>query len=345
MRHTVDKNGLLLRILSSVQGVAIVYTRTRKGTQEVSEFLNSEGFNSTYYHGGLPHAERSIRQEEWINEECPIMVATNAFGMGIDKPNVRVVIHYSMSNSLESYYQEAGRAGRDGERSYAALIVSPDDDKRVVRSIEREFPSLDTIKEIYDNICLKLQIEYGEGANISFNFDMRAFCTQHKYFSLVVESAMKLLQMNGYLTYIDEMVIPTKILFTIGRDDLYKVRIANDDLDHFIRTLLRLYNGLFSEFQNIDESEIALISGYTKYRDKELLKRLWRMRLIKYIPTNYSALIYLNQRRVPSSDIYISPDSYRHRREFYIERLNRMIDYSRNTTRCRSSVMEGVLRG
>ncbi len=340
VRHTEDKNGLLVRILSSVKGSAIVYTRTRKGSQEISEFLNNEGFSTTYYHGGLPHAERTIRQEEWINEEHPIIVATNAFGMGIDKANVRVVVHYSMCNSLEAYYQEAGRAGRDGARSYAALIVSPNDDKRVASSIDREFPTLETIKEIYEQICLSLQIEYGEGANISFNFDLRAFCGQYKYFSQVVINSIKLLQMNGYLTYIDEMVIPARVLFTVGRDDLYKVRIANDDIDHFIRTLLRLYDGLFTEFQNIDEGEIARVSGYTKERVKELLKRLWRMRLIKYTPTNYSALIYLNQRRVPIKQLYISPESYLHRRASYVDRLEQMIAYAHNETKCRSMVME-----
>ncbi|MFR9650466.1 MAG: ATP-dependent DNA helicase RecQ [Rikenellaceae bacterium] len=340
VRHTDDKDGLLLRVLSSVEGSKIIYTRTRKGAQELSEMLTNEGLSSTFYHGGLPFAERGLRQDEWLVGDKQIMVATNAFGMGIDKPDVRVVIHYSISNSLEAYYQEAGRAGRDGRRSYAVLIVSPNDDKKAALAIEREFPSLEMVKDIYDKICLSLKVEYGCGVNIGFNFDLMNFCATNHLYHGVVSSAISLLQSNGYLTYVDEMVIPTKILFTVGRDDLYKVRVANDGLDPFIRTLLRLYDGLFTEFQYIDEGEIARVSGYTQERVKELLKQLWRMRLIRYIPTNYSALIYLNHCRVPSNEVYISPASYLTRRGLYIERLNRMVEYANNSVQCRSVVME-----
>ncbi len=340
VRHTEDKDGLLRRILSSVEGSKIIYTRTRKGAQELCEALCNDGVEATFYHGALPYAERGIRQDEWLTGQKEVIVATNAFGMGIDKPNVRAVIHYSISNSLEAYYQEAGRAGRDGARSYAVLMVSPEDHKSAARAIDREFPSLEIIKDIYDKICLSLQIEYDAGANISYNFDLRAFCATQRFYHGVVTNAIKLLQSNGYLTFIDEMVIPSRILFTVGRDDLYKVRVTNDDLDPFIRTLLRLYDGLFTEFQHIDEGEIARVSGYTKERVKELLKRLWRMRLIRYTPTNYSSLIYLDSDRVPANELYISPESYRLRRELYIERLEKMVGYSQNLTRCRSVIME-----
>lgn len=340
VRHTDDKDGLLLRVLSSVEGTKIIYTRTRKGAQDLSDMLSNEGFNSTFYHGGLPYAERGLRQDEWLSGEKEIMVATNAFGMGIDKPDVRVVVHYSISNSLEAYYQEAGRAGRDGQRSYAVLIVSPSDDKKAERAIEREFPQLEQIKDIYDKICLSLNVEYGSGVNTSFNFDIMAFSVAHRLYHLTVKSAINLLQSNGYFTYVDEMVIPSKVLFTVGRDDLYKVRVANDHLDPFIRTLLRLYDGIFTEFQYIDEEEIARVSGYTKERVKELLKQLWRMRLIRYIPTNYTAIIYLNHHRVPASEVYISPTSYLMRKELYTERLAKMVSYASNNTRCRSMVLE-----
>ncbi len=340
VRRTNDKNDLLLRILSSVDGSAIVYSRTRKGCEQITEFLTMEGYDATYYHGGLPNAERSLRQDEWISGESRIMVATNAFGMGIDKPDVRVVVHYAMCDSLEAYYQEAGRAGRDGGRSYAVLMVSPDDPSRIIRSLDSEFPSLELIKDIYDKICMSFQIAYGEGSDISYIFNLREFCQETKIFSTTVMNALKILQMNNYLSYVDEMDRPAQIMFIVSRDELYKVRIDNQDLDPFIRVLLRLYDGVFSEFRAIDEIYIAMVSGYTIEQIKEKLKRLWLLRIIRYIPTNYTAMIYLETDRLPIEDLYISPESYKYRKDLYSERLSKMILYSENETQCRSQYLE-----
>ncbi|MFR9627857.1 MAG: ATP-dependent DNA helicase RecQ [Rikenellaceae bacterium] len=340
VRHTSDKNDLLLRILSNVNGSAIVYARTRKGCEQISEFLINEGYTATFYHGGLPNAERSLRQDEWLSDETRIMVATNAFGMGIDKPDVRVVIHYALCNSLEAYYQEAGRAGRDGERSYAVLMVSPDDPGRITRSLDDEFPSLELIKDIYDKICASFKIAYGEGGDISFVFDLRQFCRDYKLYSPTVINAMKILQMNNYLSYVDEMDRPAHIMFIVSRDELYKVRVDNQDLDPFIRVLLRLYDGVFSEFRAIDEIYISVVSGYTIEQIKEKLKRLWLLRLIRYIPTNYTAMVYLETPRLPIEDIYISPESYKYRKDLYKERLDNMVSYSINETKCRSQYLE-----
>lgn len=340
IRNANDKNELLSRILSSVGGSAIVYTRTRKGCEQISQMLIDSGEEATFYHGGLPHAERSLRQDEWISGEYRVMVATNAFGMGIDKPDVRVVVHYSICDSLEAYYQEAGRAGRDGQRSYAVLIVSPDDIGRVERTLDKEFPSLELVKSLYDKICASLEVGYGEGGNVSYNFDLRQFCRNEHIYSGTLSSAIKILQMNGYITYIDEMAYPSQIMFIVGRDDLYRVRVNNVDLDLIIRVLLRLYDGVFTEFRSIDESRIATISGYTIPHIRELLKRLWRMRLIKYKPTRNSALIYLEQHRLPISDLYISPESYKYRKELYSERLGNMVRYAQNNEQCRSLLLE-----
>ncbi len=336
VRKTDDKEGLLLRILSRVEGSVIVYMRTRRGCEEISKLLTQEGHTATFYHGGLPHTERSLRQEEWISGEARVIVATNAFGMGIDKADVRVVVHYSISDSLEAYYQEAGRAGRDGRRSYAVLMLSPKDISRVQRSIEGEFPSLQLTKQIYDKICRHLEIPYDEGSELSYNFDTRQFIRQERIYSGTFMSAIKLLQINGYLTLIDEMEYPARMMFIVSRDDLYRVRINHESLDHIIRTLLRLYDGIFTSFRPIDEAQICEVSGYTRLKVRELLKQLWRMRLIRYTPSNVSAMIYLSKDRLRESELYISPESYKYRRELYEERLEHMVRYSNNQDVCRS---------
>ena len=327
VRHTDDKNGQLLRLVRNVPGSGIVYVRTREGTEQVADMLRREGITAAAYHGGMGHAERSLRQEEWVSGRTRVMVATNAFGMGIDKPDVRFVAHYSMCDSLESYYQEAGRAGRDGMRSYALLLVSSDDGERIVRRFEQEFPPLEKIKDIYERVCSYLQVGIGDGAQASFLFNIHDFCAREHLYSGTVVSALKLLQQNGYMTLTDAQENPARIMFCISRDDLYKLRVQRDELDHFIRTLLRLYNGVFTEFRQIDEGEIATWSGYTVQRVKELLKRLWQLRV--------------DEERLPRADLYIAPETYKRRQELMRERFEHMLAYAANETRCRSAVLEG----
>ena len=340
VRHTDDKNGQLLRLVRNVPGSGIVYVRTREGTEQVADMLRREGITAAAYHGGMGHAERSLRQEEWVSGRTRVMVATNAFGMGIDKPDVRFVAHYSMCDSLESYYQEAGRAGRDGMRSYALLLVSSDDGERIVRRFEQEFPPLEKIKDIYERVCSYLQVGIGDGAQASFLFNIHDFCAHEHLYSGTVVSALKLLQQNGYMTLTDAQENPARIMFCVSRDDLYKLRVQRDELDHFIRTLLRLYNGVFTEFRQIDEGEIATWSGYTVQRVKELLKRLWQLRVIRYVPSNRSPILFMNEERLPRADLYISPDTYKRRQELMRERFEHMLDYAANETRCRSAVLE-----
>ena len=299
VRHTDDKNEQLLRIIRNVGGSGIVYVRTREGAEQVAAFLRDEGISAEYYHGGLGHAERSMRQDAWISGRTPVMVATNAFGMGIDKPDVRYVVHYTMCDSLESYYQEAGRAGRDGRRSYAVLLVSSDDAGRIAKRFEADYPPLEKIRSIYEKICSYLQIAIGDGAQSSFLFNLRDFCTREHLYAGLVQNALKILSQNGYMTLLDEAANPARILFCVSRDDLYRLRVIRDDLDHIIRVLLRLYEGVFTDFRPIDETEIATWSGYTPEKVHDLLKRLWQLRVIRYIPSNRSPLLYMDEERLP----------------------------------------------
>jgi len=340
VRRTEDKRGQLLRIARNVPGAGIVYVRTREATEEVAAMLREEGIPATAYNGGLPHTERAIRQEEWMTGKVRVMVATNAFGMGIDKADVRFVVHYTLCDSLENYYQEAGRAGRDGKRSYALLLVAPEDPERVKRRFMNDFPPLERIKDIYEKIGSYLQVGIGEGELCSFTFNIHEFCAREHYYPGMVRSALELLEQNNLLTLTDEMENPARIIFCVSRDDLYKIRCEREELDPFIRTILRLYNGVFTDFRKIDELEIARWSGYTVERVKELLKRLWQLRIIRYIPSNRSPLIFYPTERLPRADLYIAPETYKIRKELTLERFDRMLHYADNTTECRSAFME-----
>ncbi len=340
VRETDDKTEQLLRIIENVPGSGIVYMRSREGCEQLAETLRTQGHSASYYHAGLPHAERSIRQEEWTSGKVRIMVATNAFGMGIDKADVRFVVHYSMCDSLESYYQEAGRAGRDGQRSYAVLLTSSDDESKIVKRFDMEFPPLEDIKSIYEKICNYLQIAIGDGMYASFIFNLHDFCQRERIYAGKVRAALDLLEQNGYMTLTEEMENPAKIHFCISRDELYRIRVGRDELDHIIRSILRLYNGVFTEFRSIDEHAIAAHSGYTIERVKELLKRMWQLRIIRYIPANTSPMLFMDEERLPIKDLYISPDTYLHRKQLMHERFGSMLQYAEQQTECRSVVLQ-----
>ncbi len=340
VRHVEDKEEQLLRIINNVEGSGIIYLRSREGCEKLTENLINQGISVSYYHAGLPHAEREIRQEEWIEGNVRIMVATNAFGMGIDKADVRFVIHYTECDSLESYYQEAGRAGRDGKRSYAVLLTSADDRRRIVQLADSEFPPIEQVKLIYDKIGSYLQVAIGDGYSSAFTFDIYDFCHREHLYAGTVRAALKLLQQNGYLTLTDEMTNPARVIFTVSRDDLYKIPIARQDLDDVMRAMMRLYNGIFTEFRPIEESRIAAVSGYSVEHVKQMLKLMWQMHIIRYIPVNHLPLIFYDVERLDIKNLYISPESYLHRRELVHERLDAMQQYADNDTECRSVVLQ-----
>ena len=340
VRHTDDKTEQLLRVIHNVEGAGIVYMRSREGCEQLATELQKQGISASYYHAGLPHAERSLRQEEWTEGKVRIMVATNAFGMGIDKADVRFVVHYTMCDSLESYYQEAGRAGRDGKRSYALLLVSSDDDSKIVKRFDAEFPPLEEIKSIYEKICDFIQVAVGDGYQASFLFNIHDFCRREHLYIGKVRAALKLLEQNGYMTLTEEMENPARILFCVSRDELYRIRVGRNELDHIIRTILRLYDGIFTEFRAINEQVIASTSGYTIEKVKELLKRMWQMRIIRYIPSNNSPILFMNEERLPTKDLYISPDTYLHRKNLMAERFENMRLYASSESECRSVILQ-----
>ncbi|MCH5330344.1 MAG: RecQ family ATP-dependent DNA helicase [Alistipes sp.] len=339
VRKTEDKDAVIFRLLNGVQGSGIIYVRTREGAEKLAELLRKNGFSAEFYHGGLPNAERTIRQEEWSSGRTRVMVATNAFGMGIDKADVRFVAHYTMPDSIEQYYQEAGRAGRDGHRSYALLLVAPDDLRRITTTIESLYPPISEIKSIYEKICSYLQVAIGDGQFASFVFNIHDFCAREHIYIDKVRNALKILSMNGYMTLTEEFENPARLMFTVRRDDLYKIRIEREDLNHFITTLLRMYNGVFTEFRAISEMEIATVSGYTVERVKELLKQLWRMHIIKYVPSNISPMIIFDEERLPAANIYIASETYGTRKDMAEERLEQMGLYAENEKVCRNRII------
>ncbi len=340
VRQTDDKREQLLRILRNVSGSGIVYLRSRKGCEQLTADLQKEGISALFYHAGLPGGERSLRQEEWQSGKVRVMVATNAFGMGIDKPDVRFVIHYTVCSSLEEYYQEAGRAGRDGKRSYAVMLVSSDEPAKAKQRLRSEFPDISTIKECYERILTYLQIGVGDGKFCSFPFDLYDFCARNGIFSETVRNALKILQMNGYLIYTDETENPARLMFRVNRDDLYNIRLEHNGLDVVIQAILRLYTGVFSDFRNIDTQEIAQMAHLSDERVKEMLKSLWRLGIIRYIPRNQSPMVFLCEARIPVEDIFISPKTYIQRKEAASRRMEHVFRYIDNRERCRSAMLQ-----
>ena len=340
VRDVEDKYYHLMRVIQNVPGSGIIYMRTREGAEQLAERLQNDGISANYYHAGLPAMERGLRQDDWREGRTRIMVATNAFGMGIDKADVRFVIHYAMCDSLEAYYQEAGRAGRDGKRSYAVLFTNEEDSERISKLFKAEFPPIADIKRVYELICNYIQVAIGDGFGASFAFNIYDFCHTMRLSSTNVINALKILEQNNLMTLIDEQDHPAKLMFTCSRDSLYKLNAEGNDMDKMLRTILRLYNGVFTHFRDIDELYIASCAQLSSERVHELLKVLWRMHIIRYIPAARTPMIYFNSERLPQNDLYIAPETYRHRYDLAIERFNSMLGYTLSKEECRSKIIE-----
>ncbi len=339
VRQGENKMEQMLRVIRGVEGSGIVYARTRKAAEEIAAQLLQEGVSADFYHAGLGFRMRAARQEAWLRGEVRVIVATNAFGMGIDKADVRFVIHDRMPASLEAYYQEAGRAGRDGKPSYAVLLYNGMDSLAARRRIEMSYPPRDTVREVYEAIFNHLQVPGGGGKEAVFDFDLQAFAARFKLFPLTVFNSIKLLELNGYMTLTDVLDNPTRIMFRMSREELYKLQVDRTELDSFLRIVLRLYTGLFSEFVAVDEKYIARMSGYTEQKVKELLYQLSVMRVIRYIPRRSSPLLILHEERLPTEDVMIAPATYHRRREMEELRASAMVEYAENGSQCRSVLL------
>lgn len=340
VRRTDDKKGQLLRILDNVPGSGIVYVRTRDAAELLASELKEEGVCADYYHAGLPHGERTLRQNDWTSGKTRVMVSTNAFGMGIDKPDVRFVVHYGLCASLEEYYQEAGRAGRDGKRSYAVLITASDDRDRLTRRFRSEFPSVEQIKDIYSRLMNYLGVAIGEGKFFSMSLNIYDFCARNRLFTGTVQNALKILQQNGYLVFSEDEENPARLMFCVSRDDLYSLRVERNDLDNILRSILRLYTGVFTSLRPIDVQELSIYTGYTEERVMELLKTLWRLHVIRFVPRNRSPMVFLTDNRLPDKDVYISPLTYKMRKEMAAVRLDAVFRYAENSDECRSVTLQ-----
>lgn len=339
VRHTEDKESELLHILQHVDGSGIVYTRNRKKTKEISLFLNRNHITATFYHAGLNDETKDSRQKAWLKGEFRVMVATNAFGMGIDKPDVRVVIHADVPDSPEAYFQEAGRAGRDGMKAYAVLLFCARDKITLKQRVSDTFPEKSYIRKIYEDINFYYQMAMGDGRGCTFAFNIDEFCRNFKHFPVQTDSALKILTRAGYLEYTDEQDNASRIIFTITKEELYRIREQSEDTEKLIRILLRTYTGLFTDYAYISEDNLSTRSGLSKQQIYETLLSLSRQHILHYIPAKKTPYIIYTRERQETERVYLSKEVYEDRKESYVQRINAMIEYAESENRCRSRML------
>ena len=339
VRHTEDKPKELLHILQRMPGSAIIYVRNRKRTKEVTEYLMKQGITADFYHAGLDDATKDIRQHRWQKGESRVMVATNAFGMGIDKPDVRLVIHLDLPDSLEAYFQEAGRAGRDGEKAYAIILYAKSDKATLHKRIPDTFPEKDYILDVYEHLQYYYQMAMGDGQDCVREFDIEDFCRKFKYFPVPVDSALKILTQAGYLEYTDEQDNASRLLFIIGREELYKLRDLGEPTEKLIQTILRSYTGLFTDHAFINEDSLAVRTGLTRQQVYESLIRLAKLRIISYIPRKKIPYIIYTRERMDINQMRIPSAVYEERKARYERRIQAMIEYVEEDNICRSRML------
>lgn len=339
VRTTDNKENELLHILRRVEGSAIVYTRSRQGTQDISALLNAEGISALNYHAGLTNLDKDVRQESWQEGDTRVMVATNAFGMGIDKPDVRIVIHMDFPDSIEAYFQEAGRAGRDGKRAFAVLLNDSADAQRMLRRIPETYPKLEYIRKVYDHLGSFFQIAVGDGENTTREFNLDKFCINFHHFPVQAESALRLLTHAGYIDYREPDEGVSRLIFVMTRDELYQQRLSSPKLDNVLTAVLRIYCGVFSDYVNIEEDRIGKACGLSSREVYEVLKQLTFQRVINYVPKKNTAYITYTQRRDDGCHLYFAPAIYKDRLEQYEKQIQAMISYATDDSECRSKTL------
>ena len=336
VRIAENKNEEMLHILNSVNGSAIVYVYSRQKTKDVAEFLEKSGISATYYHAGLEHSTRDERQTMWQEDKVRVMVATNAFGMGIDKPDVRLVIHIDCPDSIEAYFQEAGRGGRDGKKAYAVLLYNNHDKITLSKRISDNFPDKDYIKKVYEHLAYFFQIGVGSGYGHTFEFNIGKFCNNFKHFPMRLEAALKILEKAGYIEYDSNGNERTRLMFLVERDELYKLNELSKEQNSVIIATLRCYSGLFSSYAIIDEGLIAQKAGIDKNEVYCILKELDKKRLVSFIPEKNVPRIKYTQNRVDTKEIIISKEVYDIRKELFKCRIEAINKYAENNYMCRS---------
>ena len=340
VRHAPDKREQLIHILESVKGSAIVYARSRRRTKEYAELLTEAGISATFYHAGLDSAVKDERQRGWQQDKVRVMVATNAFGMGIDKPDVRLVIHIDCPDIIEAYFQEAGRAGRDGRKayvvSYAVLLYNDADQRKLEKRIADTFPEKDYIRKVYEHLAYFYQVGVGSGYNHIFEFNIDQFCHTFRHFPIQADAALKILDRAGYIEYTEEQDNQARVMFTIGRDDLYRLENTSPNEEKVITAMLRNYGGLFTDYNFIDESFIAQQTQLEPQQVYMTLKGLSQRHILHFIPQKKTPYIRYTQRREDMEHVQIPPSVYEERKAQFEERIHAMINYAKDDAVCRS---------
>ena len=336
VRRTADKREELLHILSSMKGSAIVYARSRRRTKEFSDLINEAGISATFYHAGLDSVVKDDRQKAWQEDKVRVMVATNAFGMGIDKPDVRLVVHIDCPDSTEAYFQEAGRAGRDGFKAYAVLLYNDSDKRKLEKRIADTFPEKDYIREIYEHLAYYYQIGVGSGYGHTFEFNIDKFCHTYRHFPIQVDAALKILTRAGYIEYTEEQDNQARVMFTLDRNDLYRLESNTPNEEKVVTALLRNYGGLFTDYNYIDEAFLASQCGIQPHQVYMILKSLSQRHILHFIPQKKTPYIRYTQRREDKEHILLMPAVYEERKHQFTLRIHAMLSYATNDSICRS---------
>ena len=339
VRKTDNKTGELLHILKRIDGSAIIYVRNRRRTKEITELLMQEGITADFYHAGLDNAVKDLRQKRWQNGEIRVMVATNAFGMGIDKPDVRIVLHIDLPDSPEAYFQEAGRAGRDGLKAYAVILYAKSDKMTLHKRVADTFPEKEYILQVYEHLQYYYQLAMGDGFQCIREFNLEEFCRKFKYFPVPVDSALKILTQAGYLEYTDEQDNASRILFTIRRDELYKLREMGTEAETLIQTILRSYTGVFTDYAYISEDTLAIRTGLTRQQIYNILVTLTKRRIVDYIPHKKTPYIIYTRERLELRYLHIPASVYEERKARYEARIKAMEEYVTSESVCRSRML------
>lgn len=336
VRNTEHKMNELLHILSCVEGSAIVYTRSRMGTKEVADLLNENGITALYYHAGLTSLEKDTRQQAWQHDRVRVMVATNAFGMGIDKPDVRLVVHVDVPDSVEAYFQEAGRGGRDGQTAYAVLLTTRGDDNKLRKHITQGFPERDYIRRVYLEIASFLQVGEGEGEGRTFIFDMVKFCRVFHHYPAILVGALNLLTQAGYIHFSIENNHSSRMMFLVTREELYDIHFMSVEEEQLLNVAMRTIGGFFADYMEIEEDRLAQACGRTRDEVYEMLCHLSKLRIINYVPHSDMPQITYTQRRVDNDYVIIPRSIYEDQIALYKNRVEAMVGYINEQTVCRS---------